>query len=125
MCSGRLVTVRNMTDTNSLRQPEDNETSVFTNRTCFRSIGPADSVISILNWFQRCKSGHTTCAGANVIVAAIPTYLVDVGDEEKTPRLVETLGSVSLYLALSHVWVGAHIIQTTQQIWKNRNRSYR
>lgn len=33
-----------MIGTNSLHQPEDNESSVFADRIYFRPIGPADSV---------------------------------------------------------------------------------
>ena len=103
-----------MIGTNSLHQPEDNESSVFADRIYFRPIGPADSVASIRNWFEKCKSSHTTCAGANFGVAAMPTRLVDVGEEGKAPRLIATAGSVSQYLALSHRWGGACIIQTTR-----------
>lgn len=103
-----------MIGTNSLHRPEDNEALVFADRIYFRPIGPADSVASIRNWFERCNSSHTTCAGANFGVAAMPTRLADVGEEGKAPRLVETVGSVSQYPALSHRWGGACIIQTTQ-----------
>jgi hypothetical protein len=46
----------------------------------------------------------------------MPTRLIDVGDEESPTKLIEpaTFGVTSAYLALSHRWGGACIIQTTQ-----------
>lgn len=94
---------------------EDDEISVpaLADRIFHRPIGPANSVSSILAWLEECKSGHPACAETNSHGSAMPTRLVDVGEEGRFPRLVETIGILSQYLALSHRWGGSCILQTT------------
>ncbi|OIW28729.1 HET-domain-containing protein [Coniochaeta ligniaria NRRL 30616] len=88
------------------------DTSELAGQILYRPIGPADSTWRVREWLKECNSGHRDCAGLNNTV--LPTRLIDVGDADKLPRLVETGGCSGQYIALSHRWGGAYITQTTR-----------
>jgi Heterokaryon incompatibility protein (HET) len=50
----------------------------------------------------------------------LPTRLIDVGSEDKDPRLVETLGEMGQYTTLSHCWGKAQPLTTTSATLEER-----
>jgi hypothetical protein len=53
-------------------------------------------------WLKECLSTHSGCQISRE--TRLPTRVIDVGDEGKTPRLLETNGAEAQYVTLSHCW---------------------
>ncbi|KAK4196334.1 heterokaryon incompatibility protein-domain-containing protein [Triangularia verruculosa] len=55
-------------------------------------------------WLQDCLTTHEKCRSAIGLNPKLPKRVIDVGDEDKLPRLVETNGMSGNYSALSYCW---------------------
>lgn len=70
--------------------------------------GSPASMAMARRWLEHCESAHIgTCSHCPSMPGEppeLPTRVIDVGDAEKSPRLVETRGYRSEYCALSYCW---------------------
>jgi hypothetical protein len=67
-------------------------------------------------WLEECGEQHSSCL---TTPTRLPTRVIDVGTDKRTPRLIIAEGKVAPYLALSHRWGGPdrkRLITTTQSL---------
>ncbi|KAI0876603.1 heterokaryon incompatibility protein-domain-containing protein [Hypoxylon argillaceum] len=90
-------------------------------RTSRRTDSNAALVI-IKGWISSCIVNHCTLGGLcdSPTAPALPTRIVDVGLVDGIVKLVETKGTRSKYVSLSHCWGHSHIITTTKSTLEQR-----
>lgn len=69
------------------------------------------------NWLSHCESEHhdryQECPAPPDSPPSLPTRVIDVGDEQRPPRLIETNGLRATYCALSYCWGRSNAFITT------------
>jgi hypothetical protein len=86
-------------------------THIGIGRPVSRELSDADCVGLARKWITECQERHPGCKQPPS--NPLPTRLVDVGSEDRDPRLVETLGKTGQYATLSHCWGKAQPLTTT------------
>ena len=107
-----------------IRLNGDNIGSWGAERIFYRPItdpGSSESFSRIRQWITHCTSNHPRCrldiSGSYVPdCPKLPTRVLNVGDEARDVSLFISNGESARYVALSHCWGGASIIQTTMSL---------
>jgi len=87
------------------------------------SPGSDKSIMRIRKWVEHCTANHPRCqpdiSGAYVLnPPKLPTRVIDVRAHEKDVRLFVSNGKNASYIALSHCWGGASLIQTKKSLFR-------
>ncbi|PVH80558.1 HET-domain-containing protein [Cadophora sp. DSE1049] len=61
------------------------------------------------DWLDACLNEHEKCGMQADTQRALPTRVIDVGDESKPPKLIATGGKLGTWIALSYCWGGDSI----------------
>ncbi|OCL11137.1 hypothetical protein AOQ84DRAFT_287841, partial [Glonium stellatum] len=72
------------------------------------------AISQVQSWLDRCNAEHSEC---KVEKSLLPTRVLDLGnplEPEAKIRLVEPIGQIDHYVALSHVWGKSNTFLTTQ-----------
>lgn len=72
-------------------------------------------------WLRDCLENHPLCIASAASLPALPTRVIDVGNEEQDPRLVLSGHAVGKYVALSYRWGYKHshsVMLTTKTLTK-------
>ncbi|KAH8586046.1 heterokaryon incompatibility protein-domain-containing protein [Bisporella sp. PMI_857] len=76
----------------------------------------AGTLANIQSWISHCSENHPQCKRTT---QALPTRLIDVGQDGHTPRLViSKAGKTGLYICLSHCWGDNQPLKTTTKTLK-------
>lgn len=79
--------------------------------------GSAAAMAMARNWLNHCESEHhdlhNECPAPPDTPPPLPTRVIDVGDEQTPPRLVEVTGLRAAYCALSYCWGQNNAFVTT------------
>ncbi|KAL3425198.1 heterokaryon incompatibility protein [Phlyctema vagabunda] len=69
-------------------------------------LGSTENFNIARRWLDECSGKHELCPSAHK--ALLPTRVIDIGESSsgEKPRLLNTLGQMGTYLALSHCWGG-------------------
>lgn len=96
---------------------------VFTPETCGRDFledtyTGSDQALKLANeMLHLCRHRHSTCLKHRKQESELPTRVLDVGDSQKHPALVEGKGRRSPYCALSYCWgTGGNFITTRSNL---------
>jgi hypothetical protein len=73
------------------------------------------------SWVKKCQEQHPHCKQSPTAIP--PSRVIDVGDSQQDPRLVETGGKHGRWATLSHCWGKVRPLMTTQSTLDQRKRS--
>jgi hypothetical protein len=80
-------------------------------RQVLASSGDEAMFDTINKWVEECEEDHNNCSYS---MTPMPTRVIDVGEDEEMPFLLETAGKTSQYATLSYCWGKTPQLKTTK-----------
>ena len=101
-----------------------NEVDKFIAGRVMATESPSDAHFNVArSWFNDCKFNHAECRGDTAEPPELPKRIIDVGNDQQSPRLIIGAGKTAQYATLSHCWGRSPTVKTKLESLRSRQNS--